>query len=99
MSKEDLNQREFFPHPSAIEPVSEYQLSTLARILGLGVIAVDFHKVDPTVGRGVLHGQDRCLWTTEGKRITVQTGGGTTITSLSSSPDPLYASLKAGKGL
>jgi len=98
-SAQELSQHEFFPHPKEIEPVNKSQLDALAHMLGLGAILVDFTKIDPRVGRGVLEGQDRCLWTTEGKRVTVAAGGGAVLASLSDAPDPLYARLKAEKGL
>ena len=98
-SAQELNQRELFPHPKKIEPVNDTQLGALARMLGLGCIAVDFHAIDPTAGRGVLNGRDRCLWTEDGNRITVSTGGGALFATISNQPDPLYARLKAGKGL
>lgn len=98
-TKEDLNQREVFPHPTKIEPVNETQLQTLGRMLGVGAIVVDLYLVDNTVGRGVLKGNDRCLWTEDGKRITIQSDPNSFMASISWSVDPLYARLKAGKGL
>ncbi len=96
---QELDQREFFPHPKAIEPINDTQLGALEGMLGVGAIIVDLYLVDISVGRGILEGDDRCLWTEDGKRITVSTGGGALVATISNHPDPLYTSLKAEKGL
>ena len=57
------------------EPVTKEMLNALVSAVG-GVIPAmvcGLGDVDLSRGRGVLgeHGREHCLWTTEGKRITV----------------------------
>lgn len=71
------------------EQVTVTQVVALVKTLGLGAMICDFAKVDYTRGRGILEGDDRCLWTTDGKRITISlTSDGGMITSQTREPDP-----------
>ena len=76
------------------EPVTKKQVDIIAKIIGLGAIIVELDKVDYSVGRGILEGNDRCLWTVDGKRITIEAGSGALIVSQSTEVDPLYTSLE-----
>lgn len=73
----------------AREPVTSDQVQAIARAVGMGAMIVDFHGVDCSLGRGVLQGYTRCLWTKRGHRITVSLfADGGLIVSQSKSPDP-----------
>ena len=81
--------------PTRFEPVTQRQVSALAQALGLGAMVLDLGKVDYEIGRGVLNGRERCMWTTDGKRITiVPLANGGVIGSLSKDVDPLYTTLQ-----
>lgn len=72
-----------------LEAVTQDQVDSLARVLGnLGTLVAGLADADLSRGRGVLEGNDRCLWTTDGRRITVSAGGGAVIASVSHEPDP-----------
>lgn len=80
-----------------IEKVTQEQINAIQRAAGMGAMIVDFHNVDLDAGRGVLDGNNRCVWTKDGKRITVaipQTGG--FIVSQGKNPDPEYPNKKEG---
>lgn len=54
------------------EPLSQFQVTAIRRLLGFGAnIIIDFNSIDYTKGRGVLGGQNRCMWTKKGQRITI----------------------------
>jgi hypothetical protein len=73
-----------------IEPVTRKQLDHLILALGLiGSMLCDLHDADLSRGRGILKGNDRCLWTKDGRRITISLGpGGEFIASCGNEPDP-----------
>ena len=71
-----------------IEPVTQEQVDKLARALGrLQAGILELHNVDIAKGRGVLTGNDRCLWTKDGRRITVCIDHGV-ICTIGKEPDP-----------
>lgn len=82
--------REFDP-VQKYEPVDRGTVAMLGQQLGLAAIVVELGKVDLSKGAGVLGDNSKCLWTTDGKRITFSlvTGGGF-IASQSKEKDPLY---------
>lgn len=75
------------------EPVTKAQVEALGRAAGgpLAAMVARLHEVDVSAGRGILGGDDRCLWTDDGCRITVtllMDSG--VILSVSQDPDPAY---------
>jgi hypothetical protein len=82
--------REFEP-VRKYEPVDRGTVEMLGRNLGLAAMVVELGKVDLDKGAGVISDKSKCLWTTDGKRITFSlvTGGGF-IATQSKEPDPLY---------
>ncbi|KKN63233.1 hypothetical protein LCGC14_0504230, partial [marine sediment metagenome] len=56
-------------------------------------ILMNFNEVDYNFGRGVLKGNDRCMWLTDGRRITIMLGI-TRSVSISNEPDPYYMEIK-----
>ena len=74
----------------SIEPVTEKQLDHLIRAVGhIGSMICDLHEADLSRGRGVLKGLDRCLWTKDGRRITISLGDhGELFASCGNEPDP-----------
>lgn len=72
------------PKPTAIEPVTKAQMQALARALGGAIPAMiaRLGDADLSVGRGVLPNGDRCLWTKDGRRITVSASHGTFIAAV-----------------
>lgn len=78
------------------EPVTQAQVDALIRASGGHIPAMisGLYEVDLSRGRGVLEGSDRCLWTHDGRRITVSllTGGGV-IVSLAQQPDEALGSI------
>jgi len=60
-----------FEKVKKLEPVTEEQLKSLVKMVGLGAIILDLGNVDLKAGRGVLEGNNRCLWTKAGHRITI----------------------------
>lgn len=82
--------------PMKTEPFTQKQVQHLINFLGLGAMLMDWKNLDHDIGRGILEGNSRCLWTTTGHRITISVArGGGVISSQSKQPDPLYAELKA----
>lgn len=75
-----------------IEPVTRAQVDALASALGghIPAMIARLHEVDLSRGRGVLEGHDRCLWTKDGRRITVSVSlyEGSVIASCGHEPDP-----------
>lgn len=73
------------------EPVTAAQVTALRQAIGGNIAAMicGLNEVDLSMGRGILEGSSRCLWTTKGHRITIDlvTGGGC-IASKSRTPDP-----------
>ena len=54
------------------EDVTQEQVNALMRSVGpMGSMIARLHEVDISRGRGVLEGNDKCLWTKDGKKITV----------------------------
>lgn len=75
---------------SAREALTTEQLMTLTRIIGpLPATVCRLGDVDTKLGRGVLPGTSRCMWTKDGRRITVtiESDGGV-IASCSKDQDP-----------
>lgn len=71
-----------------IEPVTQDQIYALARCIGpMGSMVSDLGNVDLSRGRGVLGPHKHCLWTEDGRRITVSVEGGV-IVSTAKEPDP-----------
>jgi hypothetical protein len=87
----------------SVEPVTQKQVDSLHRVLGLGALVCKLSEVDLNAGRGVLEGNNRCLWTKDGHRITVTLcSDGGVIASVSKDPDPIFLTLgvnKKNKGL
>lgn len=55
-----------------IEPVTQKAVEHLRRAMSpMAAMVIDLDKVDLSKGRGVLKGNDRCLWTTDKRRITI----------------------------
>ncbi len=76
------------------EQVTKKQVEAIRRVLGIGAILMNW-DIDYAIGRGVLDGLDRCIWSKDGRRITINVGrGGTLVASQGSDPDPVYAELK-----
>lgn len=73
-----------------IEPVTRDQLKSLMRALEpLQSIILQLGAVDLAKGRGVLEGNSRCLWTKDGRRITLTpTSDGGFVGSCGRTPDP-----------
>lgn len=67
-------------------------------ILALGPMAaqiLDLGFVDLEFGRGHLGANDRCLWTKEGRRITISVSSdGGVVGSLSKEIDPFYRGIE-----
>ena len=74
------------------EPVTKEQVAVLQRMAGLGAILIDW-DIDYEVGRGILSGQNRCLWSKDGRRITIIVGDAFVL-SQADEPDPVYLQLK-----
>ncbi len=72
------------------EPVTQKQVDDLMRDIGrVGSMICDLDQVDLTKGRGVLEGFNRCLWTKDGRRISISLGpDGTCIASCGKDVDP-----------
>lgn len=71
-----------------IEPVDQKQLDALLRVLGpLGAMISGLNLADLSRGRGILGPHKHCLWTEDGRRITVSVEGGV-IVSTAKEPDP-----------
>jgi len=78
-----------------IESFTKNQVRALIRCLGLGAMLMDWDKLDYEVGRGILEGESRCLWTTDGHRITITVCRDSGfIAGQSNEPDPLYTELR-----
>lgn len=76
-----------------IEPVSEEQFAYLCNAVarahgGAGMIVCGLLEADLTKGRGILEGNTRCLWTRDGRRITIGFSNGSLTVSASKTPDP-----------
>ncbi len=55
-----------------IEPVTQAKVDSLIRCVGgIGAMIARLGDVDLKRGRGVLEGNNRCLWTNDGCRITI----------------------------
>ena len=76
------------------EPVTKEQVAIIQRMAGIGAILIDW-DIDYEIGRGVLMGLNRCLWSRDGRRITIDVGGGAFILSQADEPDPVYFQLKS----
>jgi len=80
-----------FEKINGTEPVTEKQLQSLINAMGsvAAPIFLELCHVDLAAGRGILKGNDRCLWTKDGKRITIcLTSDGGVIGSISREIDP-----------
>lgn len=78
-----------FEKVKGIEPVTQSQVHSLVRCLRSGIQIIDLGEVDFKAGRGVLEGNNRCLWTKKGHRITVAiSSDGGMITTQSREIDP-----------
>lgn len=74
-----------------IEPVTQKQLDSLIRAEGhLAASIVGLYQIDLSKGRGVLEGDDRCLWTHDRCRVTIAAprNGAGFMLSLAKDPDP-----------
>lgn len=70
------------------EAVTKKQVEHLARFLGIGAMLIDFDKIDYSMGRGILEGSNRCLWTKAGQRITISlSSDGGVIAGQAKEPD------------
>ncbi len=80
-----------------IEPVNQRQVDALERAIGpMGSMICDLDQVDLSRGRGVLDGMNRCLWTKDGRRITISLcSDGSCIAGCAKEPDPELASIQA----
>jgi len=87
---------EEFKEPIEIESITKEQIRHLMHGLSsVGMIIVDWSTIDYELGRGKFGQLEHCLWTTDGKRISIsidQFGGA--IVSQSKGVDPLYEKLK-----
>lgn len=76
------------------EPVTKEQVNAIRRALGIGAILMDW-DIDYEIGRGLLGGIDRCLWSKKGFRITILIDWtGLLLASQGNDPDPVYAKLR-----
>lgn len=73
-----------------LEPVTQAQLKSLMRAIGpLHSTILELGQADLSKGRGVLEGNSRCLWTKDGRRITLTpTSDGGFVGSCGKTPDP-----------
>jgi len=53
-----------------------------------------FEKLDPSAGAGIIDPQMKCVWTMSGKRVTITSGEGALIISISREVDPVYEAAK-----
>lgn len=58
------------------EPVTKEQVAAMQRSIErahgrVGAMLTGLWEVDLTKGRGILEGNTRCLWTQDGRRITI----------------------------
>lgn len=77
-----------------IEPVTYKQHGAIMRAVEgshgrIGLLVSGLPEADLTKGRGVLDGDARCLWTKDGRRITIipSSDGGLAV-SCGKEPDP-----------
>lgn len=76
------------------EPFSEEQVKALMRSMTpMSRMIIDW-DIDYSVGRGILEGTSRCMWTKKGHRITVGGLEYGLIISESKDVDPEYKILK-----
>ena len=77
------------------ERVLKVQVEALKLLIGIGAAIIDWDNIDYDIGRGILEGDDRCLWTKDGDRITIEiTRDGGLLVSRANGPDPVYFDLK-----
>lgn len=70
------------------EPVTQAQVDALIRAIGpVAAMISSLDQVDLVRGRGILQGNDRCLWTKDGRRIIISLGGGGVCVSCSKTVD------------
>lgn len=76
-----------------IEPVTKSQVQMIAGVIGtIGAMICNLGDVDVSKGAGVLGPQEKCLWTKDGRRITItMTSDGGLIASCAKHPDPEMA--------
>lgn len=71
-----------------IEPVTKEQVEALVNAVGpIAAMISGLYKVDLSRGRGVLKKYKHCLWTDDGRRITVNVDGGI-VASTAKEQDP-----------
>ena len=75
-----------------IEKVTKKQIHYLKKCLSpIMQAVVDLHNIDINAGRGILEDNNRCLWTIDGYRITIEIfNNGGLMVSKSKEPDPEY---------
>ena len=76
------------------EPISILQVVALRKMLGMGAMLIDW-DIDFDIGRGILEGDNRCFWSKDGRRITVDVfSDGGFAAAQDNEPDPVYFQLK-----
>lgn len=76
------------------EELTPKHVRALAQMAGIGTAFLNLNNIDYAVGRGILKGNDRCLWTKDGHRITVTLGrDGFSCIGIDKNPDPEHAAL------
>jgi len=82
-----------------IEPITRSQVKMIAGIIGnIGAMICNLGDVDVSKGAGVLGPQEKCLWTKDGRRITItMTNDGGLIASCAKKPDPELAAEVEGR--
>ena len=83
-----------FDDVESLEPFTKEQTQALVNAFGSVAMPIitELGNIDYGADRGVLKNNDRCMWTNDGKRITVRLGIIRSV-SISSTPDPYYTKI------
>jgi hypothetical protein len=87
-TKQQPNGETFRPIAST-EPIDRQTLSMIAGFLGpMQAAMLGLGMVDLAAGTGIIDGQTKCLWRTDGRRIEINMERGGVVASVSRGPDP-----------
>lgn len=80
-----------FENPVRFEELPDNILAAIkSSVTGISAVIVGVDKIDQDAGAGVFEGGGKCVWTTDGKRITINFGGGAGLIACSRYVDPLH---------
>jgi len=78
------------PTPTKYEELAKDQVRMiLEQFPGPQTLILGLHDLDPTLGAGIIDNSTKCLWTRDGRRITISFGGGALTASCTKEKDPL----------